>query len=427
MTFKKPEFVGDEKGGGRTPLRLPLGGLPWKLKGMAFVVVVFVVVVGALYSMFLEYVRPNEFGIKEVQIGATRGIQEKVYEPGLAFVMPFGFQKIHRLPRHVQVLELTQVSPNTAKTGAQLSSSVYYEHPAKIQTSDGFYVDVDVTILYRISDPYLVVTKLGPGMQYLHQGILPKAEPILKQALGELTTEEFYNSPLRVEKANLAQELLNKEMEAKGIHVDHVMVRYFKYSEAIQQNIEDKKLQDQLVFTNQSKRKAAMEEQNLNRVRMEGQMQVKVTLEEGDAYKVRKDAEKELYVRRKQAEADLLVQLAEAQKTELKNTAMQALGADRMVALEMAQVLKGLETILLPTGGEGSVNPLRLDDLWHIFGGAMVEEGEEIPPLRPQVTPTSSRILEERAPSGSSLTPEAVVENGGDVVEPEFVQEEVQQ
>ena len=245
--------------------------------------------------------------------------------------------------------------------------------------------------------------------------------------MGELTTEEFYNSPVRVEKANLAQELLNKEMEAKGIHVDHVMVRYFKYSEAIQQNIEDKKLQDQLVFTNQSKRKAAMEEQNLNRVRMEGQMQVKVTLEEGDAYKVRKDAEKELYVRRKQAEADLLVQLAEAQKTELKNTAMQALGADRMVALEMAQVLKGLETILLPTGGEGSVNPLRLDDLWHIFGGTMVEEGKEAPPLRPKATSTPSRILEKRVPSMSSLTPEATVENGGDVVEPEFVQEEVQQ
>ena len=45
----------------------------------------------------------------------------------------------------------------------------------------------------------------------------------------------------------------------KGIEVDQVLVRYFKYSPEIQKNIEAKKLQDQMVFTNRSAARAAKE------------------------------------------------------------------------------------------------------------------------------------------------------------------------
>jgi regulator of protease activity HflC (stomatin/prohibitin superfamily) len=322
-------------------------------------------VVGALllgaYFTFLEYVRPNEFGVKEVQIGVNRGIQEEVYGPGLWFVMPFGFQKMHRLPRSIQVLELSMF-------GGQETASLRYDEAAKINTSDGFYVDVDVTILYRIVDAYKVVTELGTGDRYLEQGVRPKADPILKQTLGQLTVEEFYNSPLRAEKAALARANMNAELADKGIAVEQVLVRYFKYSDAIQQNIEDKKLQDQLVFTNQSKRKAAQEEQQLQRVRAEGDFEVRVTLQEGDAYRVRREAERDLYVRSKEAEADLLVELAEAKRTELRNEAMQTAGSEAMVAMRMAEVLSGLDTVLLPAGGPGGLNPLALDEMLRLLG-----------------------------------------------------------
>ena len=42
--------------------------------------------------------------------------------------------------------------------------------------------------------------------------------------------------------------------------MDHVLVRYFVYSQEIQKNIEEKKLQDQMVFTNQAAARAATEE-----------------------------------------------------------------------------------------------------------------------------------------------------------------------
>lgn len=357
-----PEFIGD-RGGGKPTLKLPQ--LPGKVQGLITLSLFLILVFAILYGMFLEYVRPYEYGIKEVRIGVNKGIREEVYAPGLVMVIPY-MQFIHRLPAQTQVLELTQVVGNT-HTAAR-GDTVYYEPPAKIQTSDGFYVDVDVSILYHIVDPYKVLTKLGPGKLYLTQGLLPKAEPILKDSLGVLTTEEFYNSPLRVEKVNQAKEELNRELQPIGMAVDQVLVRYFKYSDAIQENIEEKKLQDQLVFSNQSKRKAAEQEQLLQRVTTVGEMQVKITLEEAEAYKIKRAAEEDLYVRSKGAEADLLVELAEADRTSLKNKALQVLGADRKVALEMAEVLSGLEAIIVPTGGVDSFNPLALDSALEIFG-----------------------------------------------------------
>jgi regulator of protease activity HflC (stomatin/prohibitin superfamily) len=195
---------------------------------------------------FLVYVRPNEYGIKQVNIGTNPGIQPKVYETGFHVVIPFGFQVMHRFPRDIQVFELTAYADTASRDARR-------EKAAHIQTSDGFFVTVDVSILYHIVDPYKVFTTVGPGKLYEDNGIIPKVEPKLKQALGELTTEEFYNSPLRVEKSNIAKKLLNEEMNPKGIQIDHVLVRYFVYSPEIQRNIEEKKLKDQMVFTNQSK------------------------------------------------------------------------------------------------------------------------------------------------------------------------------
>ncbi|MDY6952152.1 MAG: SPFH domain-containing protein [Thermodesulfobacteriota bacterium] len=326
-----------------------------------------IVAVALAYNMFFVYVEPNEFGIKVVRVGIDRGVHEEVYDAGLHTILPFGLQQMHRLPRDIQVLELTNYPDTAARTARR-------ENAAHIQTSDGFFVDVDVSILFRIVDPYLVFTIIGPGTLYQDNGIIPKAEPILKATLGELTTEEFYNSPLRVQKAEAAKVMLNQELKAKGLSVEQVLVRYFKYSDEIQKNIEEKKLKDQLVFKNQAEARAAIEEAKLKKIVQEGKVSVEVKFEEGKAYVTRKRAEKDMYVRKKKAEADLLVKLAEAEKVRLKNEALEGRGAERMVGLKMADVYKGLNMVILPSDGTAGVNPLDLGNTLELFdvrkGGA---------------------------------------------------------
>jgi len=320
------------------------------------------------YNSFLKYVEPNEYGIKQVKIGiaSKRGIHEEVYKPGLHFIIP-SLEKMHFLPKDIQALELTKY-PNTASRHARK------ERAAHIQTSDGFFVDVDVSILYHIADPYKVFTIIGPGTLYEDNGIIPKTEPALKETLGELTTEEFYNSLLRAEKAEAAKVKLNKELNKKGIVVDYVLVRYFEYSPEIQKNIEEKKLKDQLVFKNMAEARAAIEEAKLKKIEQEGKVIVSVEMERGLAYVTKKRAEKDLYYRKKRAEANLLVKLAEAEKVLLKNEALKGKGAERMVGLKMANVYKGLDIVVLPSDGPAGVNPLDLDNALKLFdvraGGA---------------------------------------------------------
>ncbi|BBO85589.1 hypothetical protein DSCO28_61550 [Desulfosarcina ovata subsp. sediminis] len=340
-------------------IRIPGGG-KFKYLIIAIAVVVFA------YNLLFVYVQPNEFGIKVVRLGISRGVQQEVYTAGLNLVIP-GMQQMYRLPRDVQVLELTDY-PRTAADQARK------DRVAHIQTSDGFFVDVDVSILYRIVDPYLVFTKIGPGTLFEDNGIIPKAEPALKETLGKLTTEDFYNSPLRVKKAQEARDLLNAELSSKGIEVEQVLVRYFRYSPEIQKNIEEKKLKDQLVFTNQAAARAAKEEAQLKKIVQEGKVSVDVEMEQGRAYVTRKIAEKDLYRRTKIAEADLLVKLAEAEKVRLKNDALKGVGSERMVGLKMADVYKGLDLVVLPSDGQSGVNPLDLDNALKLFdvrkGGA---------------------------------------------------------
>ena len=337
-----------------------------KVLSMGFMPVVIALAALILLKMFFVYIGPNEYGIKQVNIGLKTGIHSEVYHTGLHFLIPFGFEIMHRFPRELQVFELTD-SSETASGGARM------EKAAHIQTSDGFFVDVDVSILYHIADPYKVITTIGPGRLYEDNGIIPKVESKLKETLGEMTTEEFYNSPLRAEKAREAETMLNTELNPKGIKVDYVLVRYFRYSDEIQRNIEEKKLKDQLVFTNQSKAKASAEEALVKKVRQEGEVNLRIKIEEGRAYVVKKNAEKDLYLRTKKAEADLLMSLSEAKKTELINTAYQQSGSDKLVGLKMAEVYKGLDVIMLPSSGKYGINPLDLESSLRLFG---VEEKE---------------------------------------------------
>jgi hypothetical protein len=156
--------------------------------------------------------------------------------------------------------------------------------------------------------------------------------------------------------------------------VDELLVRYFKYSDEIQKNIEERKLKDQMVFKNQAERRAAEEGAKLKKVMQEGEMSVAVKLSEGEAFVTTRRAEKDLYVRSQRAKGDLMVKLAEAKKAELRNAALQGQGSDRMVGLAMADAFKGLEVVVLSSDGADGINPLNLDKTLKLLG---VRQGGE--------------------------------------------------
>src|SRR3954471_19320748 len=165
------------------------------------------------YNSCTTYVRPGEAGVKQIKFGMGKGIEPVVYTTGLHYVG--AGETMHRFPIRVQVLELSNSRGEASEDleGHRVAPGV------NIQTSEGYTVQVDVTVLYRIADPLKVMTTIGPGRQFEDSAVIPRAQQDLRRALGELDAEDFYRGDKRTDKAHEAQVAVEAELKEKGIEV----------------------------------------------------------------------------------------------------------------------------------------------------------------------------------------------------------------
>ena len=313
------------------------------------------------YNSCTTYVKPGEAGVKQIKFGMGKGIEPFVYGTGLHYI-GVG-ETMHRFPLRVQVLELSSSRSEGTEDleGHRLAPGI------NIQTSEGYTVQVDVTVLYRIADALKVMTTIGPGRLFEDSAVIPRAQQDLRRALGELDAEDFYRGNKRTQKARDAQVALEAELKDKGIQVLQVLVRKYSYDQRYQQAIEQRKIQDQTVYKNEAEAKAATANAAKNKIVAEGAASVQVELARGEAEVKKLEAQADLYRRTKAADGDLLVKLAEAQGIELENQALRGVGSENMVGLRMAEALRGTRVIVLPTDGEGAMNPLDLKTLLKRF------------------------------------------------------------
>jgi regulator of protease activity HflC (stomatin/prohibitin superfamily) len=297
-----------------------------------------------------------------VTVGSGQGINKDIYQPGLHWLTP-GTERMHLFPTDLQVLEMAE-SP---LKGDEELKNMRQVAPIKIQTSEGYTVSVDVTVLYRIEDPYKVMTQVGPGRTFEDQVVIPRAEQQLRRILGELDAEQFYSGDTREKAAAQTQQLLTEELALKGIKVTHVLVRQYRYDQRYQQAIEQRKIQDQTVFKNQAEAAAASEQAKRDRIVAEGRAAVDVELSRGEAEVLKLDSEANLYRRTQDAQGKLKVELAKAQGTDLENKALKGAGSENMVGLKMAEALQGVDVIVLPSDGENGFNPLDLNSMLKRF------------------------------------------------------------
>lgn len=313
-----------------------------------------------LVSCATVYVGPNEVGVRQVYYGSGSGIHHDPLPIGTHFVVP-GYERVHVFPTDMQSLDKTSSAEHSAHEHGRTTD------PIHIQTSDGYQVTVDATVLYRIKDPYLVITKVGPGKLYEDSVVIPRSDQALRKALGELNSEEFYQGPKRLQQTKQAFDALKPEFEMKGIELVKLLVRSISYDQAYQHQIEQRKIQDQVVFRNRAEQAAAKEEAKKRETISIGQAIVRVELEKGQREVAQILADANLYRRQKAAEGDLQVKTAVAQGTELENRALEGAGAASMVGQKLADVLRGIKVIIVPSTGQGGTNPLNIADMLRQF------------------------------------------------------------
>lgn len=326
----------------------------------ALVVALMVSLVGMAWSFSVQ-IEPDQFAVKQVFFGLQPGVQEgEVYGPGWHVVLP-GIEELIVFPSDLQTLDFNDRERNVAKSimGEDYSRT----GSIRIQTSEGYQVEVDATILYRVIDPYIALTRIGPGRLFDTDIMQTRADKSLREALGALNAEDFYNDRLRMQKVEQARQALQADLADWGLQVWGVTVREYRYDARYQQTIEQRKIQDQLKYKNEADQSAADRMAVLKQVEAEGQASVDVETESGLAEAARITADADLYYRERLAEGDKLVALARAEGTRLENDALKSDGAEHLVGIEMARSLDGVEVIMLPTNGESGVNPLNLDEL----------------------------------------------------------------
>ncbi len=323
-------------------------------------VVAAILLVWLVTSGVTTYIRPYEAGIRQSRYTGGIDAAAKI-GPALVFTGPG--VTYHLFPSVVQTLNLSSVGGEGNNDSADARAIPSLE----VDSSDGSKIQIDATILYRITDPYTVMTKIGPGRLFEDNALIPKGQMALKQALGQLRAEDFYSETLRIDATNKARDALNADVKEYGLVVEHVLVRQYKYLQEYQSQIEERKVQDQLVFTNQSMAEAKKMEAARVKIDAEGQAKVDIEQKRGDTEVQKINAEADLYSRKKHAEGDLLVSLAKAKGTELENAAYKtSAGADNLVGLDMAAVLEGIDVMFLQ-GGPGGTNPLDLNQILRMF------------------------------------------------------------
>ena len=331
--------------------------------GLPLLIVLILFLFVILYAVCTQYIQPDQLAVKQVDvpvplITGAAGIHTNIYQTGIQWRLP-GCEKFLVFPKSVRAVTLHA----KGKRSEEVEKFVRYEDAAHIQTSDGFFINLDVSILYRVVDPYLVVTNFGAGTLYEQNGIILQAETTLKSSMGTLHPEEFFDATKRVAKQEESRDLFNTILTGRGLRIEHVLIRYPQYHEAVQARIEARNIQEQTKQKNVQEAILAQALGAFKEVEQQGLANLSIKLMEGSNYVTRLTAQMDAYRRKKASEANKIISVAEAERQRMINDAYQGPGADRLVGLEWAKVLSGLDTIVLESGGQNGFNPLDLDSL----------------------------------------------------------------
>jgi regulator of protease activity HflC (stomatin/prohibitin superfamily) len=298
-------------------------------RGLFRIALIFVPLIFFRACLF-TYVPPDQIGLRQVSFGPSKGLQKDLVRPGYRRAIS-GYETIRTFPRNLQAIEFTNDETERGADHRTIGA-------VNVPTVDGYPVAVDCTVLYRIADPFLVVSKFGFGRGYEDNVVIRFTDPAIKQRLGELRAEEFYRDR-RLAKVHEVKRDLAEKFRQNGLELADVLIRQYDYPQTFQQLTEQKKIQDQSVLTNRELTKQAEVQTRLNQTAQEGQNAMNVRTAEFQAQITGLNAQKDFYERSKHAEGDLLVKSAESQGNEAINRSMEGPGSDKLLKLRKGLAL----------------------------------------------------------------------------------------
>jgi regulator of protease activity HflC (stomatin/prohibitin superfamily) len=242
------------------------------------------------------------------------------------------------------------------------------------KTVDGNDIALDVIIAYRI-DPQKapdILTNIAQSNRELEEKLVRTiTRNVTRELFGELKTEDFYIANKRTEKAELVKEALNKLLNPYGVIVESVLPKDYRFKEAYQKAIEDKKVADQIAERFKSEVKATVEEYLQKLQAAQGEVNKMVATVDGEYRQATIEVDAYYAQQVMIAKAIETEGINQAKGIEKMVEALNSSGGKTMIKMKLAEVLSGKKIYLLPfgdTGGEINLKTTNINDLLKIYG-----------------------------------------------------------
>lgn len=334
-------------------------------------------------SFFVIRIRPGEVGVRTQQyaIFGEKGVQSRDYEPGYHRNFPI-VDTWNIFDATVQTTEFTTPEErqearrrwenflsDRSSDGALDNYPVTGPERIELKSRDGYTVKLDVTVKYRPKPEEVFELYKEFQSEVGYKSIVrDRAQNTLRNVLGTMDTEDFYDPSVRREKTSEAFDRLKEELNTSHVELIDILIRDITFDATYERKILDKKLADQDVELNKSRALAEEKKGLTNVILAETEAKVRVIEQEKKAEEltlrsetdrkisqIRADArvtvsktkaDANLYADRLNADGKLLEEKARADGERLKAQALQGGGGANYVALHAVRDLNLGDTIV---------------------------------------------------------------------------------
>jgi regulator of protease activity HflC (stomatin/prohibitin superfamily) len=318
----------------------------------------------------------TEVGVLTRKIGffGKAGVQQETYPQGATYTFPAFITDWHVYNVALQNLEMVQ----QANKGDRAERD-----DIEFKTHDGNDITVDVTVAWRIDaakTPYILEHVGGSTAEVKENLVRPACRSIVRDVLNTMTSEEFYVSDKRFQKAEEARTNLAKVLEPEGVIIERVIMGEHHFHPDYEKVIHDKKLAEQNAERMVSEGHASQQEFLRNLETAKGQVSQKIATAQGALDQAKLAADANYYQSQREAEAILSERRAHAKGVAKQNQAMSGAGGRTLVKLRVAEALAGKQIVFLPGGGKGgALQTTNLNDLLARFAAVNAVEHSEVP------------------------------------------------
>jgi regulator of protease activity HflC (stomatin/prohibitin superfamily) len=337
-----------------------MGSIKSSFVRLVILTITVVILLSIFYTFFVSRVNTNEYGVMQKKFGFKTGIMDETYGPGLYFV-GFG-TTIHTFPREIQVLEASNdiqealdkahargiethlVQDYFERRDRVLGSTTHRVVDAlNVQTSDGYSVSADITLLYSIQNPVVIAREFGWGSLYVDAFVINTFRNGVLTTLGKMNAESFYNEKVRIAAVKEAEDLLRKRFSNRGFIVHKLLLRNYEYAPTYEKSLHDKKVAVQMTEKNRKESLVNEERAKLRQIESKGNAAITIAESEVNVQIAKVLAEADLYSSQTRATGDKEVNVATAEAKRLKADALTQTGGKYVVALEIAKMFDNIE------------------------------------------------------------------------------------